>query len=105
MHRQDYQLAELHFAYCYHAYLRWGTHRVKPCPPLARLGRTALQELADPFGIRISECQGGATEVRLLVSLKPEESVSACASKLKGRTSRWLREARGLEEASSLLAK
>ena len=40
----------------------------------------------------------------VLVSLKPEESISACASKLKGRVSRWLREALRREQPENLVS-
>jgi REP element-mobilizing transposase RayT len=102
---QDYQLADLSFAYCYHAYLRWSTHRLQPHEPLARINQAVLAELASPLGIHLLGCNGSATEVRLLVSLKPDESISSCASKLKGKTSRWLREALRFSEPANLLSK
>jgi REP element-mobilizing transposase RayT len=105
MHLQAYDLAELQFAYCYHAYLRWCTHRLRPILPLARLDRSVLTELASPFEIHVLECSASPTELRLLVSLKPPEAISASASKLKGKTSRWLREALGLKAPLNLLSK
>jgi putative transposase len=97
--------ADLRFAYCYHAYLHWRTHRLHAMPPLAGLNQPALQALASRFHIRILECVGTATEVRTLVSLQPTEAISACASKLKGQTSRWLREQSKGEQPANLLSK
>jgi REP element-mobilizing transposase RayT len=105
MRRHAYQPAELHFAYCYHTYLRWSTYRRRPHPPLANLDRSLLQQLADSYDLHVLECAARETDVRVLISLKPTETVSACASKLKGRTSRWLREALGLDRPSLLLSK
>jgi REP element-mobilizing transposase RayT len=102
---QDYQLAELRFAYCYHAYLRSGTYRRQICQPLANLEQAAVAELAGTFGIHVLECGSSPQDVRLLVSLKPEESMSTCASKLKGRVSRWLREKLSLEQRTNLVSK
>jgi hypothetical protein len=78
----DYRSEELHFAYCYHAYLRWQTHRLQCSPVLARLTADVLQALVKRFDIHILECESDPTEVRVLVSLKPEESVAGCASEL-----------------------
>ncbi len=102
---QGYQVAELHFAYCYHVYLRWSTYRLQPFQPLARLDQAGLTELVEPYGIHILECKSGPTDLRVLASLKPEESIATCASKLKGRVSRWLREALHREQAANLLSK
>src|SRR5262245_14668899 len=92
---QPYRPEELRFAYSYHLYLRWRTLRRRPCPPLAALDQPTLQGLMGPLGIHVLECVSDAVEVRVLVSLKPQESVSACASKLKGQTSKWLNQALG----------
>jgi REP element-mobilizing transposase RayT len=98
----DYDLAELHFAYCYHAYLRWGTRARRPCRPLATLDGPTLQSLLEVFDIRVLECEGQETEARVLVSLQPQEPLAACASKLKGRVSKWLRESLGGNAAKLL---
>ncbi len=105
MLRQDYHCDGLALAYCCHVYLRWHTRRLRPCPPLERLDRATLQQLASGFDLHVLEGSGSGTEVRVLVSLKPSEAVSTCASKLKGQTSKWLREALGLREAAGLLAR
>jgi REP element-mobilizing transposase RayT len=101
----EYQVTDLRFAYCYHVYLRWSTHRRRTCQPLGDLDQAVIAELAAPLGIHILECGSSAQEVRLLVSLKPEESIATCASKLKGRVSRWLREKLRLEERTNLVSK
>jgi REP element-mobilizing transposase RayT len=101
----DYQLDDLRFAYCYHAYLRWQTHWLRPYPSLARLDAAVLQSLVERFALRILECESESTEVRVLMSLQPQETLAACASKLKGQTSKWLRHVLGQEQPESLLAK
>ena len=100
-----YQLQELHFAYCYHAYLHWRTHRRRAYPELVGLDRAALHALVEPLGIHVFECDSRPKECRALVSLRPEESLSACASKLKGQVSKWLRQRLGLHEPATLLAR
>jgi REP element-mobilizing transposase RayT len=101
----DYRLEELRFAYCYHAFLHWRTHRRKPYPPLTILDKNTLHALVEPLGLHVLECDNRPTECRVLTSLQPAESVSACASKLKGRVSKWLRQQVGLQEAQALLAR
>jgi REP element-mobilizing transposase RayT len=103
--RTDYTPEELRFAYCYHVYLRWATHRRRPQPPLARLNQPTLGALVERFGLHVLVCESGPTEVRALLSLRPEEAVATCTSKLKGQTSRWLREALGLSQPLDLLSK
>lgn len=102
---QPYSREELRFAYCYRVYLRWRTHRAKPCAPLAKLERAALASLASEFDIRILESASDVTDLLLLVSLKPDETISACAGKLKGRVSRWLREALQLSQPADLVSR
>jgi hypothetical protein len=76
-----YQLDELQFAYCYRVYLRWRTYRAKAVPALAQLTLPLAQEMADNFGIHVLECNANDTDAMMLVSLKPAETVSGCASK------------------------
>jgi REP element-mobilizing transposase RayT len=102
---RPYSVEELHFAYCYHAFLRWFTYRRRPYAPLTRLDRTILQTLTAPLGMHILEVATAPTEARVLVSLKPTQSVATSAGKLKGRTSRWLRTELGLPRARALLSK
>jgi REP element-mobilizing transposase RayT len=105
MQVRDYELPELHFAYAYHAYLHWRTHRRKPYADLLALDQPALHALVQPLGIHVFECDSRPTETRVLLSLQPSESLSACASKLKGRVSKWLREQLGLRDPTTLLAR
>jgi REP element-mobilizing transposase RayT len=105
METRPYHLDELAFAYCYHAYLHWRTHRRKHYPALGTLNCAILHALVEPLGIYVLECSSQAAETRVLASLRPTESVSACASKLKGRTSKWLRERLGAADPANLLAR
>jgi REP element-mobilizing transposase RayT len=100
-----YQPNELRFAFCYHAYLRWGTRCRRPYPALGHLDQPTLESLLERYHIRVLECAAAPTEVRVLVSLRPEEAVSACASKLKGQVSKWLRAAGPPEERPGLLSR
>jgi putative transposase len=100
----NYQQSELHFAYCYRVYLRWRTHRARPLASLATLDQTVLTTIAGKYGLRVLECASNATDVLTLVSLKPEETISACASKLKGQLSKWLREAQAITQPTDQLS-
>jgi REP element-mobilizing transposase RayT len=102
---QPYALDELRFAYCYRIYLRWRTHRAKPLSVLASLNQPILDEIGSRFGIHILEANASDTDVLLLASLRPEETVSACASKLKGQISKWMRERLGLATPVNLVSK
>jgi len=102
---QPYQRDELQFAYCYRAYLRWGTHGRAVCPPLARLDQPLLSSIASPYEIRVLESASDATDLPALVSLKPAETISACASKLKEQVSKWLHKALQLEHPADLLSR
>jgi REP element-mobilizing transposase RayT len=101
----DYHLSEIAFAYCYHAYLRCSTHRLRPYPPLETLTPELLNELTAPLDIHTLEARASPTILRALVSLRPSESIATCASKVKGRISRWLRGALALGQPEGLLAK
>jgi len=101
---QPYLRDELNFAYCYRVYLRWRTHRARPLAPLAELDQAVLGKIADKYGIRVLECASNATDLLALVSLKPEETISACTGKLKGQLSKWLREALQLTQPAELLS-
>ena len=103
VHLPPYKLAEFQFAYCYRVYLRWHTHRLRQLAPLRSLTLPAMQELAGRFDIQVLECNASDTEALVLVSLQPAETVSACASKLKGQLSKWLRTSLALEQPESLL--
>src|SRR6266542_668210 len=91
MFLQPYQPHELKFAYCYRVYFRFYTFGKGSCAPLAQLDSVTFDELTRPYSIHVLECRANATSVQTLVSLQPFETISACAGKLKGRLSKWLR--------------
>lgn len=101
---QPYQQSELGFAYCYRVYLRWRTHRARPLAPLAGLDQAVWESIADKYGLRVLEFASNPTDLLTLVSLKPAETISACASKLKGQLSKWLREAQGIAQPTEQLS-
>ncbi|HEV2665054.1 MAG TPA: IS200/IS605 family transposase [Blastocatellia bacterium] len=101
---QPYPLNELHFAYCYRVYLRWRTHRARPIMQMACLDQTVLEGIASKYGVHVLECASSATDLLTLVSLKPEETISACTGKLKGQLSKWLREAQQLTQPTEQLS-
>lgn len=101
---QPYELNELRFAYCYRVFLRWRTHRAKPCPPLAALSRSSLAELVESYDIRVLECASNPTDVLAEISLRPAETISIAASKLKGKVSGWLRDQLNLGRPERLLS-
>jgi len=101
---QPYLLNELHFAYCYRVYLRWRTHRARPITQMAGLDQTVLESIASKYAVHVLECASSATDLLTLVSLKPEETISACTGKLKGQLSKWLREAQQLTQPTEQLS-
>jgi REP element-mobilizing transposase RayT len=101
----DYHLQEIQFAYAYHAFLHWRTYRRIAYQQLANLDRNQLHALVEPLGLHVLDCDSRPTECRVLVSLRPPESLSAGASKLKGRVSKWLRQQLGLTGSTTLLAR
>ncbi|MGH9883685.1 MAG: IS200/IS605 family transposase [Pyrinomonadaceae bacterium] len=102
---QSYQPHELRFAYCYRVYLRWQTLRSRACQQLTLLDSQTLNGLMDPYSIRVLECTADETDLLTLVSLQPSETISACASKLKGRVSKLLHKELRLEEPTHLLSR
>lgn len=104
MFAQPYLKDELRFAYCYRVYLRWRTHRARPLAALAELDKTVLLNIGDKYGIRVLESASNATDLLTLVSLKPEETISDCTSKLKGHLSKWLREVQQLTQPADQLS-
>jgi REP element-mobilizing transposase RayT len=100
-----YQPHEIHFAYCYRVYFSWRTYRGRSNSQLPELQRAILDALLRPHDIRILECATSETDLRCIVSLKPTESISSCASKLKGRVSKWLRDTRELTDTQPALSK
>src|SRR5262245_46732533 len=101
---QPYLRSELYFAYCYRVYLRWRTHRARPLEPLAALDQVVLENIANRYDIHVLECASNTTDLLALVSLKPEETISACTGKLKGQVSKWLREAQQLTQPAEQLS-
>jgi REP-associated tyrosine transposase len=102
---QHYQPHELRFAYCYRIYLRWRTYRSRVCLPLLGIDNDILNTLAQPYGIRVLECATSKTDVATMVSLQPTETISTCASKLKGQLSKYLRSELQLKEPEHLLSR
>lgn len=101
---QSYALPELRFAYCYRVYLRWRTHRAKRYAVLSKLNKSTLAELAAPYDIRVLESASDRTDLLTEISLKPLDTISAAASKLKGQVSKWLRSELGLQQPANLLS-
>jgi REP element-mobilizing transposase RayT len=102
---QPYRVDEIRFAWCYRVYLRWRTHRLRRYPALADLDNTALEALGRRFDMHVLEHRTDETDVLLLLSLNPRETVSGCASKWKGQISKRLRESLGLEKPTTLLSR
>lgn len=96
---QPYQLEELQIAWCYRLYYRWQTHRARPQPELRGLDREMLDSILQPYGIHILEASSSETDAKVLASLLPTETAAACAGKMKGRVSKWLREQIGHQQA------
>ena len=105
MFTQAYQPHELRFAYCYRVYFRWHTLRNQPCPALAKLAAEELSNLVRTYGIEVLECAASEIEILTLVSLRPQETIASCASKLKGRVSKWLNEKLGSTQPLQLLGR
>jgi REP element-mobilizing transposase RayT len=105
MNTNEYRPHELRFAYCYRVYFRWQTYRGRPNQSLRSLTKTILDSLVQSYGIRILECSVELTDIVVLVSLKPTETISACAGKLKGRVSKWLNQQLDLSTPSLLLSR
>ncbi len=102
---QPYQLEELHFACCFRVYYRWRTHRATSQPVLSRLNRETLDALLQEYGIHILESSASPSDVKVLASLLPVETVASCASKMKGRVSKWLRGQTNLSQEQKLLSR
>ena len=105
MRIQPFKLAELQFAWCNRVYVRSRTHYRKPLPSLEKLQTTILAERMQPYGIQVLELATNAIEFRVLLSLLPTESVSAAASKTKGRISKWLSEQEPTQRNDKTLAR
>src|SRR5262249_40919755 len=100
-----YSTGEVEYAYCYRCYFRWRTHRGKASSLLPHIVKEELSRIAKELGIRILECASDQTDLLLLVSLRPDERISGCASKRKGRLSKCLREGLRLTSPADLLSR
>lgn len=87
----DYSLDELKVAYGYHVYLHWQAYRNGEIASLPMPGREELQAFSSRYAIHVLESQASPQGIRLLVSLRPEDSVAATSGKLKGQAAKWLR--------------
>ena len=101
----NYEPHDLRFAFCYRVYFSWKTHRSQSVLPLRNLARSTLDTLLRPHNVRVLACATNETLLRCVVSLYPTENISACASKLKGRVSRWLSAELQLAHPTFLLSK
>ena len=90
MRIQPYVSTELQFAYAYHIYFRWQTWRRRAINVLSEFDQVEFQSLADEFNIHVLEMKASSTDLACLLSLRPSDSVSVVASKLKGRLSKWI---------------
>ena len=72
--------------------MRSRTHLRKPLPHLAILSTEILTDLLKPYNIHVLDFTSDSIDFRVLLSLLPTESISAAASKTKGRISKWLGE-------------
>ena len=105
MRLYKYQPHELRFAFCYRVYFSWQTFRRHSFSPLGKLDRATLDALLRPYNVRVLECATNETCLRCVVSLNPIETISACAGKLKGCVSKWLRHELNLSQPALLLSK
>jgi REP-associated tyrosine transposase len=105
MFAAPYSVDEVQFAYCNRIFLRWRTHRNRPILALAALDQCTLSEIAAQYGLEILQSESSQNELMAQVSMKPNESISTCASKLKGQVSKWVRLKLALETPHDLLSK
>jgi REP element-mobilizing transposase RayT len=100
---EPYEAQQLSLAFCYRVYFRWRTHRRQARPELTALNADVLNELLGPYQIHVLEAETSSIDSLVLASLRPEASVAATASIMKGRVSKWLREQLGLDQPTNLL--
>jgi len=89
VHLEPYHADELNFAYCCHVYYRWHTYRRHPHYGLGQITAEQL-EVRYP-DVHILDLEAGDQELVLMASVRPTDSVSTAASKLKGATSKTIR--------------
>ena len=100
-----YQSSDLQFAYCYRIYLRFRTHAATRIPQLAEMTREIVHLAVEPMGVHVLELSADSTDCLCLLSLRPEDSVSAAVSKVKGQVSKWLRSTTGVDDRERLLSR
>jgi REP element-mobilizing transposase RayT len=83
-----YNIDDLTFAFRCYVYFRWHTHRRRQLDLLTGITTSDVEAIHPE--IHILELTSSNTEVAMLASLEPRESVSTAASKLKGATSKLL---------------
>lgn len=84
---QNYKHDDLHFAWCHRVYFRWRTWRRREFAAVQGLTIDRLREILVPYEIHPLEFSSNTNDMRLLASLRPTDSVSVAASKIKGRMS------------------
>src|SRR3972149_3959651 len=101
MHLPSYSLEESNFAYRCYVYFRWHTYRRRPVTTLKLLTPSQLEAIHPK--VHILELTASETDMALLASLQPLESVSAAAGKLKGASSKLVREMTARTESERTL--
>ena len=101
MHLEPYSLDELTFAYCCHVYYRWHTHYRKPFNGLTEITPELIEDLRED--IRILQLQTTDVDVAMLASLRPTDSISIGASKIKGAASKIVRQLDSVDKTQKIL--
>lgn len=73
---QPYRSDELKFAYCNRVFFRTRTHLRKVVASLTDFNAKFLDELLQPYDIRILEFESKESDIQGLLSLKPTESIA-----------------------------
>ncbi len=90
---ERYTIEELNFAYCYRVYLRWHSYCHRRLAIECFEKTPELKTSLDQVGVHLLEANAqNEMDFGLLVSLRPGDSVSVAASKVKGQCSKWVRE-------------
>jgi REP element-mobilizing transposase RayT len=76
-----------------------------PQPALSKLNQQVLDALLREYKVHILEASASESEVKVLASLLPIESVASGASKMKGRVSKWLRAESKAPQEQKLLSR
>ena len=105
MRIEPFNHEELEFAWSYRVYYRWRTHRARPQAALSKLDQPTLDSMLRPYSIHVLEASANETDVKMLASLLPDETVAACAGKAKGRVSKWLRGELDIRDSQKLLSR